>query len=56
MVGAEDQYCPEAALEPLRDSLPHATITVIDGADHFFFGSLQTLTEAVGSWAAAIAA
>jgi uncharacterized protein len=56
VVGAEDQYCPEAALEPLRDSLPHATITVIDGADHFFFGSLQTLTEAVGSWAAAIAA
>jgi len=56
VVGAEDQYCPEAALEPIRDAMPHATITVLDGADHFFFGSLQPLAEAVGGWAAAVAA
>jgi alpha/beta superfamily hydrolase len=36
--------------------LPQATITVIEGADHFFFGSLDSLAEAVGEWAAAVAA
>jgi alpha/beta superfamily hydrolase len=56
VVGAEDQYCPPAALEAIRETVPRATITVIDGADHFFFGSLATLAEAIGDWAAAIAA
>jgi alpha/beta superfamily hydrolase len=54
VVGAEDQYCPVAALEPLREALPGATITIIDGADHFFFGSMNELAEAVGVWAAAV--
>lgn len=48
VVGAEDQYC--------RDTMAHATITVLDGADHFFFGSLQALKESVGGWAASVAA
>jgi alpha/beta superfamily hydrolase len=56
IVGAEDQYCPAAALEPLRDALPQAVITVIDGADHFFFGSLDAVAETIGGWAAAVAA
>jgi uncharacterized protein len=56
VVGAEDQYCPEAALESIRATMPEATITVLDGADHFFFGSLQALAEAVSGWAAAVAA
>lgn len=56
VVGAEDQYCPPDALEPTREALPQATITVIEGADHFFFGSLDALAEAVGDWAAAVAA
>jgi alpha/beta superfamily hydrolase len=55
VVGAEDQYCPEEALQTIRDAMPQATITVIDGADHFFFGSLEALTHAVGGWAAAVA-
>jgi uncharacterized protein len=56
IVGAEDQYCAPAALAPLRDAIPEATITVIDGADHFFVGSLEALGAAVGGWAAAVAA
>jgi alpha/beta superfamily hydrolase len=55
-VGAEDQYCPPAALETIRDAIPEATITVLEGADHFFFGALDALAEAVGGWAAAVAA
>jgi alpha/beta superfamily hydrolase len=55
VVGAEDQYCPPAALETIRDTLPQATITVLEGADHFFFGALDQLAEAVGGWAAAVA-
>lgn len=56
VMGAEDQYCPAAALEPIREAMPQAMITVIDGADHFFFGALDALAEAVGGWAAAVAA
>jgi uncharacterized protein len=56
VLGAEDQYCPEAALEPIRATLPGATITILAGADHFFLGSLQALAEAVSGWAAAVAA
>jgi hypothetical protein len=31
-------------------------VTVIDGADHFFFGALDALGAAVEDWAAALAA
>jgi uncharacterized protein len=54
VVGSDDQYCPPSALEPLRSALPAATVTVIDGADHFFFGALDRLGAAVGGWAAAL--
>jgi hypothetical protein len=56
VVGAEDQYCPPDALERVRASLPAATVTVIDGADHFFFGALAPLGRAVGAWADALRA
>jgi uncharacterized protein len=56
VVGAEDQYCPAAALEMVRTALPDATVVVIEGADHFFFGSLTPLGEAVGAWADALLA
>lgn len=55
VVGAEDQYCPAAALDALRESNPRAEITVLEGADHFFLGSLDALAEAVDGWAAAVA-
>jgi pimeloyl-ACP methyl ester carboxylesterase len=56
VVGAEDQYCPPAALATLRAGMPAATVVVIEGADHFFFGSLAPLGDAVGVWAEALAA
>jgi len=54
VAGAEDQYCPADALETLRVSLPAATVIVVEGADHFFFGSLAPLGEAVAAWADAL--
>ena len=54
VVGADDQYCPPSALEPVRAAMPAATVTVIDGADHFFVGALNALDAAIGGWAAAL--
>ena len=56
VVGAEDQYCPATALEKLRAEMPTATVVVIEGADHFFFGSLAPLGDAVSAWAEALLA
>jgi len=56
VAGAEDQYCPASALETMRAGLPAATVIVIEGADHFFFGSLTPLGDAVGAWADALLA
>jgi uncharacterized protein len=52
--GDGDQYCPVAALAALARALPTATLTVIDGTDHFFFTGLDRLAAAVARWAAAI--
>lgn len=54
VVGAEDRYCPAAALGALRGALPTAAVIVIEGADHFFFGFLDPLGDAVGAWADAL--
>jgi alpha/beta superfamily hydrolase len=35
--------------------VPRVTLTVIDGADHFFSGGLDELGAALGVWAAALA-
>jgi uncharacterized protein len=56
VAGAEDQYCPAPALETLRTMLPEATVIVIEGADHFFFGSLVPLGDALSGWADALLA
>jgi pimeloyl-ACP methyl ester carboxylesterase len=56
VAGAEDQYCPPTALEAIRAGLPVATVVVIEGADHFFLGSLAPLGDAVGAWADALQA
>jgi uncharacterized protein len=55
LVGTDDQYCSAESLKELRDSRPEITLTVIDGADHFFFGALDDLGAAVEGWAAALA-
>jgi len=56
IVGAEDQYCPAEFLDTVRERLPEAKVIVIDGADHFFFGNLGALGEAVAAWADAVLA
>ena len=55
VIGAEDPYCPPAAVEAIRRIAPRVTISVIDGADHFFVGALDALGAAVEDWAAALA-
>ena len=52
VAGRADTHCPAEALAGLAGSWPAATITVIDGADHFFFGGLQALDAALADWAA----
>jgi alpha/beta superfamily hydrolase len=54
VAGSADQYCPASALAALGQTLPKATLTVLDGVDHFFFGGLDRLGEALGGWATAI--
>ena len=39
------------ALDTLARHLPGAVVRVIDGANHFFFGKLYPLGEAVEAWA-----
>ena len=47
--GSRDQYCPVEALERLGIRLG-ARVEVIDGAEHFFFGKLFPLGQAVERW------
>ena len=51
IVGGSDEICPTDAQARLRDSVPHATFEVIDGANHFFFGKLYPLSQAATIWA-----
>lgn len=55
VAGTADSYCPPEALEQLARTVPRATIRTIEGADHFFFGKLFPLGEAVAAWAREIA-
>ena len=56
VTGTKDEYCSLAALDTLRASLPRASVRTIDGANHFFFGKLFPLGEAVADWAKSVAA
>jgi len=51
VAGDHDEYCSVAALEALQRRIPAATIKIIDGANHFFFGKLYPLGQAVAAWA-----
>jgi len=50
VAGDADPYCPAAALAELGETLPHAMIRTIEGADHFFFGKLFPLGQVVSEW------
>jgi alpha/beta superfamily hydrolase len=51
VAGSQDAYCPRAELDGLARRLPAADVAVIEGANHFFFGKLFPLGEAVAAWA-----
>jgi len=51
VAGTHDEFCPVEALTRLGETLPDATLDMIDGANHFFFGKLFPLGEAVAVWA-----
>jgi len=50
VAGSEDQYCPADQLRALAGRVPGTEVKVIEGADHFFFGKLYPLGQAVLSW------
>jgi alpha/beta superfamily hydrolase len=50
IVGSNDEYCPPDRVEQLRTDWPRATVTVIPGANHFFFGKLFPFGEALREW------
>ena len=49
VAGSRDQYCPVEVLERLGKRLGGRT-EIIEGAEHFFFGKLFPLGEAVERW------
>ena len=51
VAGTNDSYCPAPDFARLGGRLPAATLVTIEGADHFFFGKLFPLGEAVANWA-----
>ena len=50
IAGSDDEICPLDAVARLRDSVPHATVEIIEGANHFFFGKLYPLGQAASTW------
>ncbi len=53
VAGTRDPYCPIADLDRLAARLPERAVARIEGADHFFFGRLFPLGEAIRRWAEA---
>jgi len=49
VAGTKDQHCPVEALRQLGQRLG-ADVEVIEGAEHFFFGKLFPLGQAVERW------
>jgi uncharacterized protein len=48
--GSNDEICPMDRVASLRATLPKAAFHAVDGANHFFFGKLFPLGEAVAGW------
>ena len=49
VAGTKDEYCPVDALRRLGERLG-AEVQIVEGAEHFFFGKLYPLGEAVERW------
>jgi alpha/beta superfamily hydrolase len=50
VAGTRDPYCPVADLDRLAARLPQGSVARIEAADHFFFGKLFPLGEAIRHW------
>ncbi len=50
VAGTRDEYCSTSDLERLAKRLAVPVTRVIEGADHFFFGKLYPLGEAIRGW------
>jgi alpha/beta superfamily hydrolase len=55
VAGSDDTHCPRPGLTALAASAPAATVTVIDGADHFFYSGQGALHAALAGWAGKLA-
>jgi uncharacterized protein len=51
VAGTADPYCPPDSLARLTAKVPALNAVAIDGADHFFFGKLFPLGQAIDAWA-----
>jgi uncharacterized protein len=51
VAGTRDQYCPPDEFARFTAARPWIKASAIEGADHFFFGKLFPLGEAVTGWA-----
>jgi uncharacterized protein len=51
IAGTRDQYCPPDEFARFTAARPWIKTAAIEGADHFFFGKLFPLGEAVAEWA-----
>lgn len=51
VAGTADSYCPVEALHRLA-AIACTEERIVEGADHFFFGKLYPLGEAIGAWLA----
>jgi len=49
--GTADPYCPAGDVARFTARFPWVTAIAIEGADHFFFGKLFPLGQAVADWA-----
>ena len=54
IAGRRDGYCTVARLDQLQHAWPHATVRIVDGADHFFFGHFRELDALLGEWLATV--
>lgn len=52
MAGQADPFCPLPDLRALGRKLPHATVTVVKGTDHFFWRREREAAGLVGEFAA----
>jgi hypothetical protein len=51
VAGTADAYCPPGDVARLAARFPELKTVTIEGADHFFFGKLFPLGQAIDAWA-----